>query len=331
MRYVSLPGTDWKVSRVVMGCWALAGDQTWGPQDENEAIAAIHAAIDAGINFFDNAELYGNGAAEELLGKALSARGENVFVASKFNWEHARREQVIAACDRSLRRLNRECIDLYQIHWANWDVSFEETWEALQYLRKQGKIRAIGVCNFGPQDLAAILRLGRPSTNQLPYGPLFRAIEYEIVPACLAAGVGILCYSPLTIGLLTGKFKSADEVPAGRARTRHFSSRRPLTRHGEPGCEEETFRAIAEIQSLAEELGMSVTQLALAWLLHRPGVTAVINGMRRPEQARQNAVAAEIDLEPAVVSRIESITNSIKEKLGKNPDMWEGENRSRFR
>ncbi|MGQ9504766.1 MAG: aldo/keto reductase [Thermogutta sp.] len=331
MKYTILPQTDWQVSRIAMGCWALSGDQTWGPQDEQEAIATIHAAIDAGINFFDNAELYGNGLAEEILGKALQGRRGSVIIASKFNWEHARRDEVIACCERSLRRLRTDYIDLYQIHWANWAVPFAETWEALQRLREQGKIRAIGVCNFGPKDLSAILEIGRPSTNQLPYGPLFRAIEFDIVPTCLAAGVGILCYSPLTIGLLTGKFTTADEVPAGRARTRHFSSRRPLTRHGEPGCEEETFHAIAEIGALARELGVTIPQLALAWLLRRPGVLAVVNGMRRPEQARQNAVAAEIDLDPSVIDRIESVTDPIKEKLGPNPDMWEGTERSRFR
>lgn len=331
MQYTVLPGTDWNVSRIAMGCWALAGDQTWGFQDEQEAIATIHAAIDVGINFFDNAELYGNGVAETILGKALIGRRGRVFIASKFNWEHARRKEVIAACERTLSRLRTDYIDLYQIHWANWDVPFEETWEALQHLREQGKIRAIGVCNFGPRDLSAILQLGHPSTNQLPYGPLFRAIEFEIVPACLAAGVGILCYSPLTIGLLTGKFNTAEEVPPGRARTRHFSSQRPLTRHGEPGCEEETFRAIAELASLARGLAVTIPQLALAWLLRRPGISAVINGMRRPDQALQNAVAAEIDLDSSVISRIEAITNPIKEKLGPNPDMWEGKERSRFR
>lgn len=331
MKYTVLPGTDWQVSRIAMGCWALSGDQTWGPQDEQETIATIHAAIDVGINFFDNAELYGNGLAEEILGKALRARRGNVIIASKFNREHARREQVIASCEQSLSRLQTDYIDLYQIHWANWEVPFAETWEALQRLREQGKIRAIGVCNFGPKDLSAILEIGRPSTNQLPYGPLFRAIEFEIAPACIAAGVGILCYSPLTIGLLTGKFTTADEVPAGRARTRHFSSRKPLTRHGEPGCEEETFKAIAEIVALANDLRVTVPQLALAWLLRRSGVSAVVNGMRRPEQARQNAVAAALELDSSVIERIESVTDPIKEQLGSNPDMWEGAAHSRFR
>lgn len=331
MRYINLPGTDWNVSAVAMGCWALAGDQTWGPQDEAESIATIHAALDAGINFFDTAELYGAGLAEEVLGKALRGQREKVFLASKFNWENARYDRVISACEASLRRLRTDVIDLYQIHWANWDVPFEETWSALEELKRQGKIRAIGVCNFGVQDLTAILRLGKPVTNQLPYGLLFRAIEYDILPLCRAKNIGVLCYSPLTIGLLTGKYRTPDEVPPGRARTRHFSSTRPLTRHGEPGCEAETFAAIHQIEEVAKQLGVTVVRLALAWLLAQPGVTSVINGMRRPHQARENAAAADLSLPTEVVEQMRRITDPVKEKLGPNPDMWEGSARSRFR
>lgn len=331
MRFIRLPNTDWNVSRIVMGCWGLAGGQTWGPQDEETSLATVHAALEAGINFFDTAELYGDGLAEERLGKALVGRRDQVYIASKFNWEHARREQVLTACERSLRRLRTDWIDLYQIHWANWEVPFEETWGALEALQKAGKIRAIGVCNFGPQDLTAILQIGRPITNQLPYSPLFRAIEYEIVPRCIQSGVGILCYSPLALGLLSGKYRSADEVPPGRARTRHFSSARPLTRHGEPGCEQETFDAINQIIALAEDCGVTVTQLALAWLLARPGVFCAINGMRQPTHPWQNAHAAEIALHPEVIQRLEQITEPVKQKLGPNPDMWENAAHSRFR
>lgn len=331
MRYVQFPGTDWQVSSIVMGCWSLAGDQTWGPQDEQTSVATVHAALDAGINFFDTAELYGAGFAEEILGKALQGVRGRVYIASKFNWENARRERVLAACEASLRRLQTDIIDLYQIHWANWDVPFEETWSALEELKRQGKIRAIGVCNFGVRDLRDLLQIGRPLTNQLPYGLLFRAIEYEILPLCRDQKIGVLCYSPLTIGLLTGKFTTPDQVPPGRARTRHFSSQRPLTRHGEPGCEEETFTAISEISKLARELGTPIPRLALAWLLHQPGVTAVINGMRRPEQAWENAAAADLVLSQEVVERLRQITEPLKQKLGPNPDMWEGTARSRFR
>ena len=331
MKYVKLPGTEVSVSRIAMGCWALSGDSTWGPQDEKDSISAIHAALDVGINFFDTAELYGAGVSEEVLGKALQGRREKAILASKFNQEHARREQVLAACEASLRRLRTDRIDLYQIHWRNREVPLEETWSALLDLQRLGKIRWIGVCNFGVGDLTDLLKLGQPVTNQLPYSLLFRAIEYEIVPKCIQEGIGILCYSPLTIGLLTGKYRSPDEVPPGRARTRHFSSKRPQTRHGEPGCEQETWEAMQQIQTIAQELGVSVVELALAWLLHRPGVTAVLAGIRNPQQARINAQAAELTLDSEVLTRLDQATRVVKEKLGRNPDMWETARNSRFR
>ena len=331
MKYVTLPGTKVSVSRIAMGCWALSGDSTWGPQEEKDSIAAIHAAMDAGINFFDTAELYGAGVSEEVLGKALQGKRDQVILASKFNQEHARREQVFAACEASLRRLRTNWIDLYQIHWRNREVPLEETWSALLDLQNQGKIRWIGVCNFGVGDLTDLLKLGKPLTNQLPYSLLFRAIEYEILPKCIQEGIGVLCYSPLTIGLLTGKYRSPDEVPPGRARTRHFSRKRPQTRHGEAGCEKETWEAMARIEAIAQGVGVSVVELALAWLLHQPGVTAVLAGIRNPRQARINAAAAGLFLPSEVLESLDHATRMVKEKLGPNPDMWETARNSRFR
>ncbi len=331
MRYTKLPGTDIEVSVLAMGCWALSGDFTWGDQDERDSIAAVHAALDRGINFFDTAELYGDGLSERVLGRALKGRREQAVVASKFNCERARRDEVLQACNESLQRLQTDYLDLYQIHWRNRQVPLEETWGALEELKRAGKVRAIGVCNFGPQDLDELLRLGRPTTNQLPYSLLFRAIEYEIVPKCQQAGLGILCYSPLAIGLLTGKFPTPDDVPDGRARSRHFSSKRPLTRHGEPGCEAETWQAMAEIEQVARQLGCSVVQLALAWLLHQPGVTSVLAGIRNAAQAESNAQAVELRLDDDVLKRLDQATARVKEILGKNPDMWETAERSRFR
>lgn len=331
MQYTTLPNTELEVARVAMGCWALAGDATWGEQSEAESIAAVHAAIDAGINFFDNAELYGDGLSEERLGKALRGRREGVVIATKFNCENARREQVIKACERSLARLRTDRIDLYQIHWFNREVPLEETWEALTTLQTQGKIRYIGICNFGPGDMDAVLKLGRPVTNQPPYSLLFRAIEYEIVPKCIAESLGILCYSPLGIGLLTGKFHHADEVPPGRARSRHFACTRPQTRHDEPGCERETFAAIAQLEEVANRLDVPLVDLALAWLLHQPGVSCVLSGIRNSRQAATNAQAAEIELRPETLAELDHITEPVKRKLGSNPDMWEGAARSRFR
>lgn len=331
MQYTTLPRTDLEISRVAMGCWALAGDMTWGPQDESAGIAGIRAALDCGINFFDTAELYGNGRSEEMLGKALHGLWDRVVIASKFGVEHAAFADVVAACDRSLKRLQTDRIDLYQIHWPSREVPWEETWRALESLRDAGKIRYLAVSNFGPRDMEELLKIGLPVSNQLPYNLLMRAIELEVLPQCIERGIGVLCYSPLQHGLLTGKFRTADDVPEGRARSRHFSSRRRLTRHGEPGCEQQTFAAIDRLREISQQLGRSPTDVAVAWLLAQPGVSSVLVGIRNPQQAQSNALAADLELDQASLSALQEASMPVKQALGRNPDMWEGEPRSRYR
>ena len=286
MKYRKLGKTDITVSAVAMGCWALAGDALWGPQDDSDSIAAVHAALDLGVNLFDTAEGYGDGYSEMVLGKALAGRRREAVIATKVSPTHLSRDGIQKACERSLRRLNTDYIDLYQIHWASREVPIAETFAALEGLRSQGKVRAIGVCNFGVRDLSDFLAVGRCETNQLPYSLLWRGIEFEIRQKCQDNEVGILCYSPLAQGLLTGKFASADDVPEGRARTRYFSKDRPLARHGEDGFEEDTFAAIDQIRRICARIDVPMAEVALAWLLHQPGVTSVRAGAKAgPDQA----------------------------------------------
>ncbi len=329
MEYRKLGETDISVSVVAMGCWAIVGDATWGPQDEADSLATIHAALDEGINFFDTAEAYGDGFSESLLGKALTRRRHEAVIASKVSGDQLAATGVRQACERSLRRLHTDYIDLYQIHWPNRTIPLQETMGALEELRTQGKVRAVGVCNFGPGDLADLLAAGRAATNQLPYSLLWRAIEYAIRQQCVDNGIGILCYSPLVQGLLTGKFAAADDVPVGRARTRHFSKDRPQTRHGEAGCETETFTALEQIRRISDTIDVPMARLALAWLLHQPGVTSVLAGARNPDQIHDNVQAAAVELPPQVVDELTAATEEVKRKLGGNPDMWSSA--SRFR
>jgi len=329
MEYRKLGRTDISVSTIALGCWALAGGPTWGPQDEADSIATVHTALEVGINFFDTAEAYGDGLSEEILGKALAGRRHEVVIATKLRTSSAAAQDVIKACEGSLKRLRTDYIDLYQIHWPNRSVPFSETMEALERLREQGKIRAIGVCNFGVQDLSDLLSVGRCETNQLAYSLLFRAIEYGIQQKCVENDIGILCYSPLAQGLLTGKFSSPDEVPEGRARTRHFSKDRPQTRHGEDGCEAETFEAIARIRAICDRIGQPMAQVSLAWLLYQPGVVSVLAGARRPEQVRQNAAAGSLKLSEEVVKELSEATEHLKQRLGPNADMWQSDSRMR--
>ncbi len=317
-----------EISSVCLGCWALAGDATWGSQEKADSIAAIRAAIDAGINFFDTAELYGKGYSEQILGEALGADRDKVVIGSKFI-RGADTERITAACEESLINLRTDYIDLYHIHWPNRNVPFAETVRALEDLKSAGKVRHLAVCNFGAADLSDMLDLMVPSVNQLPYNLLWRAIEFEILPASLAAEVPVTCYSPMMQGLLTGKFRSADDVPAGRARTRLYSSDRSAASHGEAGAEEETFKAIAEIADLAEQSGLDTAAMTLAWLIGRDGVASVIAGARSPEQVRHNAAAGDLTLSADVTAKLDEITEPLKQKMGPNADMWNTPSRMR--
>jgi aryl-alcohol dehydrogenase-like predicted oxidoreductase len=208
-------------------------------------------------------------------------------------------------------------------------VLLEETVEAMERLREQGKVRASGVCNFGVGDLGNLLKLGWVESDQLPYSLLWRGIEYEIQAKCVEEGVGILAYSPLAQGLLTDKFSSPEDVPEGRARIRLFSGERPLARHGEAGCEAEVFAALDRVRSICADIGQAMTDVAIAWLFQQPGVTTVIAGARTPDQIRQTAGAVDLELAPDVVARLAEATEEVKRAIGPNPDMWQSTSRIR--
>ncbi|MGC9319159.1 MAG: aldo/keto reductase [Armatimonadota bacterium] len=329
MQTRKLGNSDLEVPVICFGCWAIAGGQWWGEQDERDALDAMRVAIDLGLNFFDTAEGYGGGASEELLGRGLKGVRGEAIIATKASPNHHEPDALKQACEDSLRRLQTDHIDLYQLHWPSRSVRFEDTWEAMEELIDEGKVRVGGVSNWGPQDLDEILQYGHPDVNQVSYSLLFRAIEYEIQPKCVEEDISILCYSPLMQGMLTGKYDGPDDVPEGRARSRHFSDERQGTRHGEGGAEEETFQAIDRIREICEEVGEEMTHVAVAWLIAQPGVGSVITGIRNPEQARDNAAAADLTLPQDVIDRLDKATEPLKEKLGPNADMWESESRIR--
>lgn len=330
MEYRKINGTDINVSVVGLGCWAIVGDATWGHQDQTDTEETIYAALDAGINLFDTAEMYGNGYSEEVLGKLLKGKRESVVIADKVSRQNLSAQKVVTSCENSLQRLQTDYIDLYQIHWPNNDIPAEETVSSLNRLKKQGKIREYGISNFGVNDLDTIIPCSGCRTNQLPYNLLWRSIEFEISEKCRNNNIGIICYSPLAQGLLSGKFASADDVPEGRARTRHFSSNRPQARHGEPGFESRTFAAINRIRTLCETAGESMAPVALNWLIHQPGVLTVTAGARTRKQVRSNARGAELDLSSEILEELTCVTEEVKELAGANADMWQGEENTRI-
>ncbi len=322
MQYRKLGSSDMDVSVFALGCWPFAGGKVWGYQDDAASIATVHAALDAGINFFDTAEGYEAGHSERVLGKGIAGRRGEAVIATKVSPSHLAHGDVIAACEQSLRNLQTETIDLYQIHWPNWEVPLEETVAALQQLKAQGKVRAIGVSNFGVRDLGDMLALGECVTDQLPYSLLWRVIEREIQPLCVDHGVGILCYSPLAQGLLTGRYASADEVPDGLARTRLYAASRPMSQHGEAGCEAEVFAALDEVRRIAGGLGQPMAAVALAWVRDQPGVSSLLIGARSPQELAWNLPALDVTLPADAKAELARVTEPVKAKLGPSPDPW---------
>lgn len=328
MNYLKLPHTDFEVSEIAFGAWAIVGGFNWGPQDEKDSLAALQAAYDAGINFFDTAEMYGSGASENLINKALRNVRDKIVIATKIKPDDFAYDDVKKATEERLKALNCDCVELMQLHWPNPDIPVAETLGALADLKKEGKIRAYGISNFGANDLnESFKHVDEISSNQLPYNLLWRAIEFEVLPECRKRHLPVLCYSPIMQGLLTGKFSNPQEVPDDRARTRHFSSERSLARHGEPGLEEETFATIEKVRAIAEKLGKPMADVSLAWLLEQPGVCSVIVGGRNAEQVNKNVKAAELKLDYAVIEELNEATRGLKEKLGANADLWQGEGR----
>ena len=323
MNYRTLGHTDIRVSEICLGGMMLTPDPLWGPQDLAQSTAAIHAALDLGVNFFDTAEGYAAGDSETLLGKTLASRRSSVVIATKVSQSNLLPDELRLSCEQSLRRLNTDYIDLYQVHWPNPAVPLADTLGAMSELQRRGKIRAIGVSNFGPGYLSDALALAPVQSDQIPYSLLWRPVEHTLQPFCRDRLVSILCYSPLCQGLLTGKFASPDSVPTARTRTRLFSGSRPTSRHGEPGCESETFAAISEIRAICAELNLPMEAVALAWLLARPAVAAVIAGVRTPSQVRANVRASELSLAPTVVDRLARATDPVKALLGSNVDPWQ--------
>ncbi|MCR9116402.1 MAG: aldo/keto reductase [bacterium] len=330
MNSVSIPGIETPVSQLVFGCWGITGDFHWGSRDEMESIEAIEAAMVSGVNFFDTAPVYGDGKSEELLGNIFARRRDQVVIASKVRPDMMKPHQVVESCDASLARLQTDYIDLYQTHWTPGDVPAAETWGAMIELKKSGKVRAIGVCNMGVGDLAQTTGIDSPVTNQLPYNLLWRAIEHTITPACRQEEIGILAYSPIMHGMLADKYKTAADVPDGRARSRHFTTERELARHGEAGCEAETFATIDAIRTICQEIGRDMADVALSWAAAQPGVTAVIAGARNGQQLRENIASLSQPLDDDVIARLNQATDGLKATLGPNPDMWQGSSEGRY-
>jgi aryl-alcohol dehydrogenase-like predicted oxidoreductase len=317
------------VSRLSLGTWSMSGSKNWGPNDEKDSIETIRLAMDLGINFLDTAAKYGDGAAEVILGKAVKGRRDKAIIGTKVHTLLLGYDSVLKECEDSLRRLDTDYIDLYQIHWPSKVIPFEETLRAYEKLKADGKIRAIGASNFGVKSIAASAGHDLVA-NQLPYSLIWRQVEDAIIPDSLAHGMMIWPYCPLAQGLLTGKFKRVEDVPLPRRETRFYSGEWKQGLHDDTGFEKEIFGFLPRLQDIADQSGFGMATLALAFLKGRKGVGSVLVGARNAQQLRDNIKMFEADVPPEVMAEVTALSDELKPRMGTNPDLWQNVDGGRF-
>ncbi len=311
MEIRQLGNSDIHATVVTLGTWAIGG-WAWGGTDKNNAVRAIQESIDQGITSIDTAPVYGFGVSESIVGEAIEGHQDKVQIFTKYGlrWDqqegqfyfntkdsngqsislfkYAAKESVIYECEQSLKRLNVDKIDLYQIHWPDETTPIEETMEAVEQLIAQGKIVAAGVCNYSVDQMKTAEKVIPLASNQVPYSMVNRGIEDDIVPYCVEKNKSILAYSPLQRGLLTGKI------------TGDYTFNKGDNRATNPFFKPENIKKVNEfldnIKPVAEGHSITLPQLAIAWTKQQPGITVALVGARDQKQAKENAAAANISL-----------------------------------
>ncbi|MCK5863395.1 MAG: aldo/keto reductase [Candidatus Hydrogenedentes bacterium] len=330
MLYRQLGKSDLNISAISFGAWQIGDPDFWGTETEANPEDTVAAAIDAGINFFDTAEVYGDGNSEVILGKALQEKRDKVYIASKVSTDHCTPEGVRKACESSLQRLGTSWIDLYQIHWPFNNFCYHDVYMELEKLKNEGKIRHVGLSNFGSRDIGEWMGEGVAVSNQLGYNLLFRAPEYDMIPTCRNCNLGVITYMPLMQGLLTGQYDSVEKIPMPRRRTRHFDGKREGARHGQAGHEEVLMDTVEDLFDFSDAIGIPMSVLCLCWIMVQPGITSVILGSRNVEQLLLNLQAADLNIGPAAIAQLNEFTFPLKVAMGENCDMWESEKNSRI-
>lgn len=310
MRVRKLGAQGPEISVIGYGAWEAGGSQ-WGPNESDDAvIEAIRAGLDAGIDWIDTAEVYGDGVSERLVARAVAGRRDDLTIASKVAPQPEgtgfRPEQVRRACDASLGRLGIDRIDLYQLHWPDeTGVPVEDTWGAMTELQDAGKVRCIGVSNFGRDLIERCLAIRHVDSLQPEFSMLVRR-NAELIRWCGEQGIGVVSYGPLAFGLLTGAIDRGTRFQPGDWR-------------GEPQDDgpfadlEGSLETVARLRPVAERVGCTQAQLALAWNADQPGVTAAIAGSRDAKHAQANAPAGDIELDAATLAEIDGILGTTEE------------------
>lgn len=303
MQYRILSTTGIEVSEICFGCWQLGSAEGYGVT-EAEALRSVEAALDLGINFFDTADVYDNGLSEQRLGQVLKGRRQQAVVATKVGSKPGGRDSspahIRASIERSLKRLQMEYVDLYQIHWPDPNVEFEESWGAMLDLVREGKARAVGVSNYDADMIKRCLKAGPVHSLQPPYHMFRREIEGELLELCRATKIAILPYGPQAHGLLSGKYRRGERpvLKAGDWRTGFAFFQEGYDDH---------IAAVEKLTNIAARHGKSIGQLAIAWTLRLPEVVAAITGPRTAAHIREHVGASGFALGAADLAEIEAI------------------------
>lgn len=333
MRHRKLGIDGPEISVIGLGTWAIGGGDWpfgWGAQDERSAIDTIVRAVELGINWIDTAAVYGFGQSERLVQKALSGipASQRPLVATKCGrvdngdgtiGKSLLRQSVIAECEASLKRLGVDCIDLYQMHWPEPDEQIEEGWSTLVDLQTQGKVRYIGVSNHSASQMQRLQSIGTIQSSQPPYSMISDEAEESVLPFCKDHQVGVVCYSPMGKGLLTGAF---DETRASSLEKNDH--RRNDPRFQTPQLEV-NLRFVNGLRNISEDLGWTPAELAIAWVLRRDEVTSAIVGARKPHQIEQTVLASDRVFDESSLEEVQRLIKTRKDEL----DSIEGSERAR--
>lgn len=328
MKKIKLGKSDVEVTPLAFGAWAIGG-WMWGGAEEKDAVKALHAAYDNGLTSIDTAPVYGFGRSEEIIGKAMADKpresyelltkfgmdwetgeGEYFFDTEDFEgnpvkmYKNASRDRVIKECEDSLRRLKTDYIDLYQIHWPDATTPIEETFGAVAKLLKDGKIRAAGVCNYNVEQVSEANKFVELATNQVPYSLIRRDIENDVVPQAVERGMGILPYSPLQRGILTGKIKPGHEFNEGDTRAdSRFYTNENIKRINQ---------MLNKIRPMAEKHDATLAQVIINWTMNQPGIACVLVGARNEQQVLDNIKSTKVNLSKEEIDYITKLSDELE-------------------
>ena len=321
MQTKQLGYTDLQLTTVGLGAWAMGGPWLfgWGPQDDDQSIATVLRATDDGINWIDTAPIYGHGRSETVVGRALKQISQKPLIATKCGlcWDRQQQriprlkaQSIRTECHDSLKRLGIETIDLYQIHWCEPDEDIEEAWTEIAKLADEGKVRYIGVSNFSIEQIKRIQKIHPVASLQPPYSMLHREVEDHLLDYCAQNNIGIIVYSPMQRGLLTGKFNAEriTNLPIGDHRKINPDFQQPQF-----GA---TLDLVEQLKKIAERSSRTCAQLAISWVLRRNEVTAAIVGARRPDQITETAAASDFKLNAEDIEEIERLLTERQARVG---------------